>query len=212
MKPDRFTDERAHHPRKATVQGRLYNIQKTIWRKKIQKNNAKRVEEEWSLGDCGCVCSIYDLRPAPSGLPPLQPEYLLLQVYTCSLLIIFSSFRLTKLLCYSEASVVSFHVSPRVSPFFGSSILLLIFFLPSPFFRYMILFSSNFNFSYPDVYLMWSCMYTLLNRIARRDKRTKEERGNAVVRISASIFFCTIPIKYEQLAIPQKNNEQIQQF
>jgi len=30
MKPDRFTDERAHHPRKATVQGRLYNIQKTI--------------------------------------------------------------------------------------------------------------------------------------------------------------------------------------
>ena len=87
------------------------------------------------------MCSIYDLRPAPSGLPPLQPEYLLLQVYTCSLLIISSSFRLAELLCYSEASVVSFHVSPRVSPFFGSSILLLIFFLPSPFFRYMILFS-----------------------------------------------------------------------
>jgi hypothetical protein len=48
--------------------------------------------------------------------PPLQPEYLLLQVYTHSLLllIISSSFRLAELPCYSEASVVSFHVSlPR---------------------------------------------------------------------------------------------------
>ncbi len=170
MKPDRFTDERAHHPRKATVQGRLYNIQKTIRRKKNTKKQYKKSRRGMVVRRVRV--GVQYIRPAPCPFwPPSPPTWIPAVAGTCSLLIISSSFRLAKLLCYSEASVVSFHVSPEFLLFLAlpSSFS---YFFNQPFFRYMILFSSNFNFSYPDVYLMWSCMYTLLNRIARRDKRT----------------------------------------
>ena len=76
--------------------------------------------------------------------PPLQPEYLLLQVYTHSLLllIISSSFRLAELPCYSQRprSFPSMFLSPDIFSFLPSSFLYS--YSPSPFFfRYMILFS-----------------------------------------------------------------------
>lgn len=125
--------------------------------------------------------------------PPLQPEYLLLQVYTHSLLllIISSSFRLAELPCYSEASVVSFHVSlPRY--FLLSSILLLVFLFTEPFFfRYMILFSF--------IHFVSICssriLYVYLTGSNCQKGQEKEEVIEGAERLCwRAFYFCTANI------------------
>ena len=114
--------------------------------------------------------------PAVAGIYMFPLDYLLL-FQTCRVAMLFRG--LGRFLpCLSPS--FSFSALP------SASILLLIFFLPSPFFATWFFFLSFILF--PSVLLV-SCMCTWLNRIARRDKRTEEERGKAAVWMFASIFF-----------------------
>lgn len=174
MEPHRFNRRSAH-----TIRGRQqFKEDYTVYKNHLygcKRKRKKKQDKKRGRGMAARRVRVYTTCALPLlWPPPLQPEYLLLQVYTHSLLllIISSSFRLAELPCYSEASVVSFHVSlPRYfSPY--SSILLLVFLFTEPFF-----FATWFCFLsfilFPSVLLV-SCMCTWLDQIARRDKKRKK--------------------------------------
>lgn len=193
MEPHRFNRRSAH-----TIRGRQqFKEDYTVYKNHLygckRKRKKRKQDKKRGRGMAARRVRVYTTCALPLlWPPPLQPEYLLLQVYTHSLLllIISSSFRLAELPCYSEASVVSFHVSlPRYfSPY--SSILLLVYLFTEPFFFSLhdsVFFHSfcfHLFFSYPVCVLDWI-------KLPEGTRKGRSNRGSrAAVLASISFLHC----------------------